>query len=223
MIEKVDVGEGLKKMHKAIAAHFHKAAAHHDAMAALHKDMGEHCKAKCDSMDDGDVHKAFFGKSASHHVAKADLHKAHGDHLRAAATELEAHAAEEDKEKAQKAAGVDPGAAAAAAGSTSSAAVASSADPNANSQTSVDAMIRETTQGLVKTSLEMLKTDSTVQDEIRKMVIEGVRTALGDKTIPDHVRVIGPAAPQGATLIGRDSKPINTDNIDPKLADMVGA
>ncbi len=60
--------------------HFKAMAAHHNALADLHKVHHEFTKAKHDSMEDGDMHKAYFGKVAEHHLAKHALHKAHADH-----------------------------------------------------------------------------------------------------------------------------------------------
>ena len=78
-------------------------------------------------------------------------------------------------------------------------------------------MVKSTTTGLVHSALEMLKTDPAVQDEIRKMVLSGVRSALGDKIVPDAVRGIIPARP-GLELVPRPGgAEIPTTGIDPKL------
>ncbi len=198
----------------SIGAHFKKKAEHHDKLAELHKSRHEFVKAKAESMDDCDVHKAYFAKCAEHHLSKSALHKAHGDALREAGQALEAFAAEEDAEKtaAQKA----------AAAATPNPPVAPAAGDGA--APGVDSMIKETTTGLVKASLEMLRTDPTVKEELRKMLLDGIRAELGDKIIPDNVRTVLPAAPAGAGLkmVSRAGGPeIDTSEVDASLAKFV--
>lgn len=169
--------------HKAAAAHHSAAAAHHESHAAFHKTQHE-------AMDDGHEMKAHVGKVHEHHVAKAAHHKA-------MATAHSAHA--DGATKLAAAFGDD---APIKKGETTT---SDTAAPNG-----IEGMVAETTKGLVSKSLEMLQTDPTVQDEIRKMVLEGVKAALGDKIVPnpavavtptnamDHLRLVpraGSAAP----------------------------
>jgi hypothetical protein len=210
--------ETLEKLAKAVtglASHFKKAAelhkakaTAHTALATAHKGHAEFCKAKFDGMDDGDAHKAYFGKvheihkaKAAHHDALSALHKAHAEHLDTLGDGLG-----EEKTAAAKSAVVP----------------AIPADLNA-APTSVEDMVKSTTTGLVQSALEMLKKDPTVQDEIRKMVLAGVTSALGDKIRPDSVRGVLPTRP-GLELVPRPGgSEIPLTGLDPKLAKFVQA
>lgn len=214
--------ETLEKLAKAVsglASHFKKAAelhkakaVAHDALAKAHKGHAEFCKAKFDGMDDGDAHKAYFGKvheihkaKAAHHDALSALHKAHAEHLDTLGDGL----------------GEDKTAAAKVAAAAAPAPVIAT-DPNA-APGSVEDMVKSTTTGLVQSALEMLKSDPTVQDEIRKMVLAGVTSALGDKIRPDSVRGVLPARP-GLELVPRPGgAEIPLAGVDPKLAKFVQA
>jgi len=206
----------LAKAFSGLASHFKKAAAHHKALseahaglAEAHKAHHEFVKAKHESMDDGDAHKAYFGKCAAlhkskheFHAGKAALHKAHAEHLDTLGDNVG-----EEKIAAVKATTTEP--------------VVKAADPVAGAPGSVEDMVKSTTTGLVHSALEMLKTDPAVQDEIRKMVLSGVRSALGDKIVPDAVRGILPTPP-GLQLIPRPGgAEIPTTGIDPKLQKFV--
>ena len=198
-MEKLTTIEGLAKAFAGLKGHFTKAAAHHGALAECHKAHGEFVKAKHEAMDDGDPHKDFFGKVAAHHTTKAALHKAHSEHLEEIASGLS-----EEKEGEK------------------TAAVEASGAPES---TGVEAMIKETTAGLVKKSLEMLNSDPEVAAEIRKMVLDGVKAALGDKIVPDHVRGVVPEHPGGLRLVPRaGAAPVDTgiENVDPTLTKLVG-
>jgi len=211
----MDTLEKLAKAVSGLASHFKKAAelhkakaAAHEALATAHKAHAEFCKAKHEGMDDGDAHKAYFGKAhdlhkakAAHHDALSTLHKAHAEHLDTLGDGLG-----EDKTAAVKAA----------------AAPVVAADPNA-APTSVEDMVKSTTTGLVQSALDMLKSDPTVQDEIRKMVLAGVTAALGDKIRPDSVRGVLPDNPNLHLIMRPGGPEIPTAEVDPKLQKFVEA
>ena len=191
-----------------------KEAEFHKAKAALHKAFHEHLKAKHESMADDSVDKAHYAKAAGHHKALADLHEGH-----AAYHETEAgKATTVDNSKAEyvsigkTADGVEifklaaPKPAAAAPAVNVAATVTTGAAPNG-----IEGMVAETTKGLVSKSLEMLQTDPTVQDEIRKMVLEGVRSALGGQIVPTTARSFfdqpNPNAMDGLRMVPRAGGP----------------
>jgi hypothetical protein len=213
----------LKKSGDAVAAHFKAAAAHHDGLHkahmsahALHKAHGEFVKAKADAMEDGSTEKTYFGKVAEHHMAKAEHHKA----------VAEIHKAE--AERLTKA-GDGSFTGDMTAGDTTHTDGTPGSLGEAGKGMSVEDMVKQTTSGLVKKSLEMLKSDPTVQDEIRTLVLQGVKSALGQETVPTMAKLFPTSdvpeseIAKGLKLIQRPgSAPINTDEVDPKLADMVG-
>ena len=201
--------EKLKK-----GAAFHKALAEtHKAMAAEHLAHGEFCSAKADGMEDGDPHKGYFGKAASFHKSLAANHTAIAA-LHAAHAEPDG---DEEKVAAAKAAG---------APTPAPAVVVAPAEPGVAipEAGSVESMVKETTTGLVKSALEMLKSDDTVQAEIRKMVLAGVQSALGDKMVPDSIHAILPTNPNGPRLVPRPGgAEIPTAGVDPQLRKFVEA
>ena len=217
---KLEKLEDLTKAVGGLAAHFkktadfHKAAGeHHTAMAEACKAHGEMCQAKHDGMDDGDANKAYFGKAASHHLGKAAHH--------AALAELhKGQAAHSDT--MGDAMGEDGKAAAAKAAVTTPAAEPGKA-PVAGG--SVESMVAETTHELVKNALEMVNNDPSVKEEIRKMVLHGVKTALGEKVVPDGIHLLLPDAPdKGTRLVQRAGGPdVNTEGVDPMLKTMIEA
>lgn len=205
--------EELAKAAEGLAEHFSKAAAHHAALAEHHKGMHEFAKAKHEAMADDDVHKGYFGKVAELHKAKHELHKAHSEHLSGMCA-------------TQK--GIAPPTIKAA----DSAAPAPVADPNVPATGGVEAMVKETTTGLVKSALQMIQTDPTVQDEIRKMVLEGVKSALGNQIVPDSVRQVLPTPPgeipQGLKAVYRKGQPQigeadDVEKVDPSLRELVAS
>ncbi len=201
-----------EKVKKGVALH-QALAETHKAMAAEHQAHGEFCSAKADGMEDGDAHKGYFGKAASFHKALAANHSSIAA-LHAAHAEPDG---DEEKVAAAKAAGAPAPAAAV---------VVAPAEPNAAAPDSgsVESMVKETTTGLVKSALEMLKSDDTVQAEIRKMVLAGVQSALGDKIVPDSIHAILPTNPNGPRLVPRPGgAEIPTTGIDPQLRKFVEA
>jgi hypothetical protein len=204
-MKKLETIEDLVKAVGAFAGHFKKASAHHAALAAAHGAHAEFCKAKHEAMPDDHEHKAYFGKVAAHHTVKAALHKAHSEHL-----EEMANAIPEEKEAAVKVAAAEE----------------KKEIPITPSSDGVAELVKKTTDELVTKSLEMIKTDPTVQETIKEMVLKGVREALGEKIIPDGVqatfRTVAPSP--GLKLIPRPgSAPIEAGNMDPSLQKMVGA
>lgn len=204
--------EDLAKVGAGLAGHFTKAAAHHDGLHkahdALHKAHAEHAafvKGTHDAMDDGHEMKGYMAKAHEHHTAKAahhkalsDMHKAHAEHLASLAKDFSdsgAHEMPAGKTEQPVLTKTEP-----------AAPPVTPAEPVAAAPTGIDAMVKETTAGLVKKSLEMLNSDTAIQDEIRKMVLEGVRSALGNKLVPTEVHSVLPDIPQR-------SRPGNTDGL----------
>src|SRR5580765_3839950 len=207
--------------HFGKASSMHKsAAAHHESLHKHHSEMAAFSKGKHDAMDDGHEMKAYMAKAAEHHAAKAahhlklhKLHKAHGEECDDMAKTFSA-----DKALA----------AAATAGAPAPAAAATPAAPAAapTGGDGISAMVSETTAGLVKKSLEMLNSDPAVQDEIRKMVLEGVRSALGDKIVPTDVRAILPDMPGGSAAAPvahprAGAPPVPTADVPPEFRALV--
>lgn len=215
----------------AAAAHFHKSAAgHHESLHKHHSEMAAFSKGKHDAMDDGHEMKAYMAKAHEHHVAKAAHHEALHKLHKARAEECE------DMDKATmtttpsttpttKAAG-SPDPAAATPTNPDPANPTPAAEATPATSDGIDGMLKATTTGLVKSALEMLKTDPTVQDEIRKMVLEGVRSALGSKVIPDHVRgvmpdvPIGSASTEGKLVLRNGAPPVDKAAIPAGFADL---
>jgi hypothetical protein len=173
------------------------AAVHHDSQAAFHK-------AAHDAMDDGHEMKAQIGKAHEHHVAKAAHHRAMAEThktMEALANNINAAFGSEPEVK-------------------------KTTTTSAPAPAGIEGMVAETTKGLVSKSLEMLQTDPTVQDEIRKMVLEGVRSALGGHIVPDGVRVAIPNNPpddvlKHLKLVPRSGSGANLEkaDVDPDMED----
>jgi hypothetical protein len=227
-MKKIETLEDLVKAVGGLAKHFSKAAEHHEKLHKAHAEKAEHheklfkahlahhefVKAKHEAMDDGDVHKAYFGKVAEIHKAKADhhealhkthkeisdLHKAHAEHLKETAEAME------DGDKAAKAAAGAP---------------AASGDKTASGG-GVAEMVEETKTALVKKALASLTDDPEVAKAIQQMVLKGVQDALGDKIVPDGIRVVTPGVPAGLTpVLRKGQQDIDTKGVDPALVDMV--
>lgn len=191
-MKKFETIEDLAKAAGQLAGSFTKNAEYHKAAHAAH--MGEHAhheahaafhKAAHDAMDDGHEMKAHIGKAHEHHVHKAAFHKAMAEHHQAecdAATKLAAAFGEDSP--IQK-----------TAPTTNAATGVSTGAP-----TSVEGLVADTTKGLVAKSLEMLQTDPAIQDEIRKMVLAGVKASLSGQIVPDNVRATYPSNPDPALL-----------------------
>ena len=217
----------LKKGGDAMKSHMKMMAAHHDEMHKAHAEMCEThkahagmCKAKADAMPDDHADKAYYSKVSEHHTTKAAHHEKMAAMHKACA------------EKLTKAGDGD---------FTGDMPPAPSGDGtpaslgDAGKATGVEDLIKQTTTGLVTESLKMLKSDNTVQDAIRQMVLEGVKKALGGTAVPDSVRLFPPTAPQGdllkgLTLVNRPGgaplpgeQQIDADKMDPKVADLIGA
>lgn len=226
-------GQHLKK-----AADFHKAkAAAHEKLAAAHSAHHEFAKARHEGMDDGDANKGYFGKVASlhkakaeHHAALASLHKDHAAHCDGMSDGL----SEEKVQSAFKALLGEP--ATAAPGTTTAPAPAAggngngSASPAAPKAQSVEDLVKETTTGLVNESLNMLKTDPTVKEEIKKLVLEGVKAALGSQVVPDGVTLINRGLPEHLKSVVRPGQPepgsqhgAEVDKVAPELQALVQA
>ena len=206
--------EDLAKAASDLSQHFKKAGAHHAAVAEHHKAMHEFTKAKQESMDDGDVLKTYFGKLSDFHKGKHELHKAHSEHL---AEMCNAYGGGEEGKAAP--------APAAKAAAPAPAAPTTEAEAIADGKAGVEAMMKETTTGLVKSALQMLKEDPYIQEQIKLIVLDGVRSAVGKEIepIPGVHKVIGP--PQGLQAVPRKGQPEvpNAEKVDPMLADMVSA
>lgn len=194
-------------MHKAhhtfMAAHHKAMADHHLGLHKAHTDHAAMCKSKADGMADDHMDKAhhtathlFHSSAAEHH---SNLHKAHMEahaHHTSMADECDKAASATDLTKGQSPVTTTNTPAAPAAPATPAvdgnqpavAAAAAASD-------SITDLVKATTNGLVQESLQMLKTDPTVKDEIRKMVLEAVRGALGGKIQPDDVKAIFTAPP----------------------------
>ena len=213
---KLDTIDGLAKALSGLANHFKAMAGHHDAMHKAHTEMGAYAKAKHAAMADDDVNKAFMGKSADHHEAMAACHKAASDQCMG--THVSMGASEDDAAKAAAAATL------AKAQADEAARIAAGGAP-ITTPTGVEDMIKQTTTGLVKKSLEVLNTDPDVANEIKRMVLEGVRNALNGEIVPDGAHRVFKQAPTGQrpTLLPRPgSADINKDDIPAELQDMVG-
>lgn len=212
-MKKLESLEELVKAAGHLASHFKARAAHHTAKAAAHESsVTEHTEMEAfhkgmhDGLDDGHADKAYHKRMSEHHAQRkahhGTLHKLHKD-MAARDEEMAGHYGEEK---------------AAAAGS-----VAKTTPPAEPVAGGIEGMVAETTKGLVAKSLEMLQTDPTVQDQIRKMVLDGVKSALGDKIIPDATRGVTPSsAPDGVRLIPRGTgAPIEKTKVDASHEDML--
>jgi len=223
--------------------HFAAAAAHHEAMFKAHTEMASKAKSKHDSLDDGDVHKAFYATIVETETGLAKSEKAMFEHNTAMAAECE---------KSENPAPAPAPAPAPVATATSDfikigttadghdifrkatdeekkAAGAPAPTTEAPKATSLDEMMESTKKALVEKALSSLTTDDTVAAAIKEMVLDQVAKALGDKMIPTNVRSIIPDAPGGSAtpknkLVPRaGEQPIDTSNLDPELAYLVNS
>jgi hypothetical protein len=229
-MKKLETIEELAKAVGGLQEHFKKAAAHHAALEKVHADLaeahkahGEFCKARHEAAGDDDVNKTYFGKAAAFHTAKSvahtaksALHKAHAEHCASMADSMSG-GDKAAKDTTQKTAASDPPAPAPAPTTQDQAL--------ADGKSGVEAMMKETTTGLVKSALQMLKEDPYIQEQIKMIVLDGVRSAVGNEIqpIPGIHKTIGP--PQGLTAVTRKGQPEipDAEKVDPALADMVSA
>ncbi len=198
----------LAKSMGGLHGHLVKTAAHHVAMSDAHAAHSAFAKAQADGMADGHEMKATMNDIADHHDKCSKLHKAHADHCTSCAADVETA-------PTAKAAGGNPVSETVAAAAAPPAAAAPASD-------GVAEMLEQTKVELMKKAMASLKDDPTVAAELQKMVLEGIRAALGDKLVPDKVRGAVPEIPARFTPVPRDGgAPIDTSAVDPQFLHLV--
>jgi len=174
-------------------------AAHHDAHAAYHK-------AAHDAMDDGHEMKAHIGKMHEHHVAKAAHHRAMAEtHKALEATANTVAAAFGTEPELQKTA---PAAAPATTAGV------------------VEGMLTGMAGDLKEMAQDMIKTDPSVKEMLRKSIAEALGQALGSQIKPDGVRGVIPSNPPDEVLShlklvprGSSGASLEKAQVDPDMED----
>jgi hypothetical protein len=159
---------------------FHKAVAvHHHAMAAAHTTHAAETKATHAGLPDDHELKSHLGKVAAHHEAMAIHHtavaKAHEDHAETMKGDVDA----------MKVLASDWGGPTVKAANGTPLSVPTGDGAPA---TGIAAMFNQTSEALLKKTLESFDTDPQVADFVRSFALKQISTALGDKIVPDNVR-----------------------------------
>lgn len=174
---------------------FHKAMGqHHDSMSKAHTAHAADTQAHHDGLDNAHDMKAHLAKTAAHHVAMAahhdavaKAHHAHADTMKADVDAMKILASDWG------------GPAVKAANGTALSTTGDGSGGNMN----VAAMLQQTSEALMKKTLDSFNTDPEVAETIRQYALKQINSVLGDKLVPDNIRGITPNFPHPVPRAGQ--------------------